>query len=320
MDASTKRVPPVPTYRQITDSVMMVRPARFGPNTETAESNVFQQTADANSAASIQFLAADEFDSAVDLLRNLGVTVLVIDDTPDPVKSDAIFPNNWISMHHDGTVVTYPMFSPTRRREIRDDVIQQISQQFAVLQHWPLHELAEENQFLEGTGSLVLDHVNRLAFACRSLRTDDRLVEQFCERMKYRAILFDACDDQGRPIYHTNVMMSVGQSYSIICLESIPDTSQRGRVRDELIQAGKDIVEISPAQMWKFAGNMLELVGPSDRSLLVLSTTACVSLTAEQIEWLNSRSTLIPLNIPTIEKYGGGSVRCMIAEIFLDSR
>ncbi len=306
--------------KQITHQRIMVRPARFGPNPETAASNAFQQSQLDLDAQTVRRKAIEEFDRAVDQLRDAGVDVMVVQDSPEPPKSDAVFPNNWISFHADGTVITYPMFAPSRRLEIRDDVIERIRQQFQVQRVWSLHDEVSSNRFLEGTGSLVLDHVHRIAYACRSVRTSAELVATFCDKMGFRPVLFHAADETGLPVYHTNVILALGTSFSVVCLESIRDGSERRLVERELTGSGKLMVVISFDQVKRFCGNLLQLARPEKPPLVVMSDSALRAFSEQQLAALSKESELMAISIPTIESYGGGSARCMMAENFLKRR
>ncbi len=304
----------------MTNCVLMIRPANFGFNEETAGSNVFQQEMSGADAMAISSRAVQEFDSAVTTLRAAGVQVIVVEDSPDPVKTDAVFPNNWISTHPDGTVITWPMASSSRRQEIRADIVEELQDQFVVTDWWRLHEEAPDGQFLEGTGSLVLDHEHRLAWACHSPRTSQALVNQFCDRMGFQPVLFDATDRQGTPIYHTNVMMAVTGRLVVICLDCIADQTQRDTVVQRIQATGKSIVELTWPQIEAFAGNLLQVAGENDQPCVVMSSAARRALHPQQLRKIEEESEIIELAIPTLETCGGGSVRCLLAEIYLQSR
>ncbi len=265
----------------------------------------------------IKRAAVDEFDSAVDTLRNAGIDVHVIDDTPEPVKTDAVFPNNWISFHEDGTIVTYPMCSSGRRQEIRRDILDYFRESFEVREVWPLQQEVSGHRFLEGTGSMVLDHANNILYACRSVRTNEELLRQFAGKFNYRPVVFDASDDSGLPIYHTNVIMAVCRSLAVVCLEAVRDRKERECVEQQLRDSGKELVEISVEQVTQYCGNLLQLARLNNRPIIVMSTTAQAAFTESQSGRLEVESEIIPIAIPMIETYGGGSARCMIAEIFL---
>ncbi len=298
--------------------VLMVRPAAFGFNPETADTNSFQKEDSALDAAGVQSRALGEFDAAVDRLRDCGAEVLVFDDTPTPRKTDAVFPNNWISTHAGGLVITWPLMSASRREEVRTDIIDELKRRFIVREQWELHRLTGEGRFLEGTGSLVLDRANRVAYACQSPRTDAGLVEEFCKRLRFSPVRFSAVDRAGQPIYHTNVMMAVLRREAIVCLESIVDRDERGRVLDAFESSGHSIIDISHQQMEGFAANVLQIGRADGGPLLVLSTTTARALTPGQRRRLSRDSELVEQDIPTIERHGGGGVRCMLAEIFLE--
>ena len=311
------------TATQSTNRIIMIRPACFCFNTETAASNVFQneQYADLSSAGKIQQQALEEFNAMVEQLRSHDVHVDVFDDTLSPIKPDAIFPNNWFTTHSDGTVILYPMFAESRRPERRDDLIKKLTQTCQVTAIIDFSVYEQRNQYLEGTGSLVLDRINKIVYAVRSPRTHETIVQHFAKLMNYHQppIIFDSVDDKQRPIYHTNVMMAIGTHVVIICLDSIIDKEQRNAVVKSLEQNGKrKIVNITFEQVKHFAGNMLEIQNKQGQYLLVMSKTAYNSLTDEQrnlIEKTNTR--LVYFDVSIIEQCGGGSVRCMIAENFL---
>lgn len=307
----------MPNQQQISDTILMVKPARFGFNEQTAASNAFQQNSGALAEAQISRLACDEFDAFVAKLRAVGVEVIVVEDSPEPVKSDAIFPNNWVSTHHDGVVVTYPMYAPVRRLERRDDIIDMLSHRFDVRSWLRLEQHEADHLFLEGTGSMILDRPHRMVYACRSIRTDEGLLREFADSMAYRVVAFDAVDPGGLPIYHTNVMMALAETFAVICLDSIPDAEERSAVVVSLEASGKAIIEISYDQMMHFAGNMLQVRGSEGHTYLVMSEQAYSSLRADQIEAISQHTRILYSDLRTIETYGGGSARCMMAEIFL---
>lgn len=302
---------------RITSSIMMVRPANFGYNHETAQNNAFQSEDLASTAQEIREKALMEFDLMVTKLRQTGIEVLVFKDTPIPIKPDAIFPNNWISFHEDGSVITYPMWSNIRRKERREDIITALGSTFKVKAYLHLEHEEQKEKYLEGTGSMVFDREARIAYACVSPRTHPDLFFEFCERFGYTPILFEAVDSQQQLIYHTNVMMAIGESTAVVCLESIAGSKDRTRVVETLDQKGLRIVEISQAQMQAFAGNMLQLQAKTGIKYIVMSEQAYLALDSNQIRALEKDATCFYLPIYTIEKSGGGSVRCMMAEIFL---
>lgn len=305
---------------QSTNQVLMIRPVRFAGNVQTAASNRFQNLAEQQTAAEVQAAACAEFDALVTHLRAAGVSVHVLDDTPEPHTPDSIFTNNWVSFHADGTVVLYPMLALNRRLERRNDVLQYLSAQGLRIQQTidlTAHEVDEK--YLEGTGSLVLDRVHRMAYACLSTRTDLDVLGDFAQRLDYELVTFDAADADGVPIYHTNVLMCIGTRFAVLCTEAIAAHEQTA-VLHALRSTGHEVIEITPAQLQRFAGNMLELQTP--RGLCVaLSQSAFDSLGDIQREQLRSLAgPLVIAAIPTIETLGGGSVRCMLAEVFLPAR
>lgn len=307
---------------QTTSTVLMIRPANFGFNPETAENN-FYQIWDDRTAAEINRLALDEFDGYVTLLMENGIHVIVVEDTPKPKKIDSIFPNNWMSTHSDGKVVFYPMFSPNRRLERRNDLMEILMMKgFKIKEIVDLSFFEQDGQFLEGTGSLVLDRTHLIAYACRSIRTHKVPLDYFGRLMGFNILDFDASqtiEGVASPIYHTNVMMHVGTDLAVVCLDSMPKTSERLALQKSLEKSGKKIIPISIKQKFNFAGNMLELRNEKDKKFTVMSDAAFQSLNAAQLQTIGKFTTILPIKIPTIEKIGGGSVRCMLAEIFLPS-
>ena len=297
------------------NTVMMVRPAAFGFNEETAASNSFQRET---------FLLNDEildealieFDRAVNELRSHGINVHVAEDTLIPRKPDAVFPNNWISFHPDGTLILYPMEALNRRCERRLEVVLELQQKFNFEKVIDLTHFESENLFLEGTGSVVFDHEYKVAFAARSSRTSEIVFEKLCEQIQYTPFMFAAFDENGQPIYHTNVVMCMGDDFVVVCLECLSDERSRELFVNEVSRLGKSVLEISVAQMNAFAGNMLLLRDNQNKSKLVISETAYQSLTSVQMNFLKQRVEFIRFNIPVIEAIGGGSARCMLAEIF----
>jgi hypothetical protein len=302
-------------------TVLMVRPACFGFNPQTAASNAFQHSPDARGDTQAQYRVLQEFDGLVAALGAAGVEVLVAKDTPDPVKPDAIFPNNWVSFHQDGSLVLYPMLAPNRRLERREEALGQLLREagFHVSRTVDLTHREAEGKFLEGTGSLVLDRRNRIAYACVSARTDLDVLGEFAQLLDYDLMTFDAVDAAGRAVYHTNVLMAVGSGFAVLCGESIAEASQRAAVFAQLRATGHAVVDISLAQMAAFAGNMLELA-PRKGPVVALSSTALNSLGSGQRDALEAHAGLIPVSIPTIERLGGGGVRCMLAEVHLPKR
>lgn len=299
---------------QHTSHILMVKPVQFDFNAETAVNNSFQINA---SDQSVQEKALKEFETFIATLRQHGIDVTVIDDTPEPNTPDSVFPNNWISFHENGSVLLYPMFAVNRRRERKQHVLDAIKQKFRVGEMIDMSAYENENIFLEGTGSMVLDRENKIAYACLSSRTNKKLLQEFCDTMGYRAISFTAVDHNDQPIYHTNVMMCVADEYAVICLDSIKNETERITVSNSLVQTGKQIIEISFDQMNHFAGNMLQVHNREGEKMLVMSSQAYESLTAQQKLSIEHFNRVIHSDITTIETNGGGSARCMMAEVFL---
>jgi len=306
---------------QSAGAVLMVRPANFGFNPQTAASNAFQQAPSAAGAAEIQQLALSEFDGLAKALRRAGVEVLVAPDTVLPPKPDAIFPNNWVSFHFDGAMTLYPMLAPNRRWERREDILQQVVHEggFRVLRTFDLTHREAEGKFLEGTGSLVLDRPHRVAYASLSPRTDLDVLGEFAQLLDYELVTFEGQGAAAQPVYHTNVVMAIGTRFAVVCGEAIVEPLHRDAVFNKLRAAGHDIVDISLRQMLEFAGNLLELA-PAAGPVIALSTTAWRSLDPAQKRILESHAEVVPAAIPTIERIGGGGVRCMLAEIHLPKR
>jgi hypothetical protein len=301
--------------QQSANAVLMIRPHRFYPNPETAADNAFQRAVEAGEMPAISAAAQAEFDSAVETLRTAGVAVHVVDDTATPEKPDAVFPNNWFSTHHDGRVALYPMYSAARRRERRHDVIDELRKHFRITGVVDYSESEARGECLEGTGSLVLDHQNKIAYACLSHRTHPNVLKQFCSDFGYEPVTFRSESEAGRPIYHTNVMMCVGTDFALVGLHTIPVESERIGVQNLLESFGKEVVELTTEQINEFAGNAIELHNDREK-LLVLSARAAAALTDEQRQKVEQHARLLPLSLPTIE-LAGGSARCMIATIHL---
>lgn len=301
---------------QITDTILMVRPANFGYNPETAQNNAFQDGSTDLTLREISLRATEEFDVMVAGLRSHGVRVIVVEDTESPRKTDAVFPNNWFSTHAAGQVYIYPMYSPNRRLERRPEIIDQVRQLGYMEVCQDLLAYEEEGQFLEGTGSMILDRPNKLIYACYSERTDELLLQDFADRLGYRPVGFAAVDDEGTPYYHTNVIMALGQKIAILCTESIMNPSEQKSVIDQLSMTGKELIDITREQVLSFAGNMLEVRGRSSKPLMVMSSSAYNSLTDSQINSMTQYNIIFHTPLATIEKFGGGSARCMMAEIF----
>lgn len=303
----------------VAKAVLMIEPVAFGFNDQTAVNNYFQHSAESGDA-DIQRLAHVEFMQMVDRLRSRGIEVLVVKDTLEPHTPDSIFPNNWISFHEGGVVALYPMFAGNRRDERRDDIVEILADRDRYYtRFYDYTQYENQNRFLEGTGSMILDRANKIAYAALSERTEKGLFDQFCADFGYRAVSFVAnqtVEGKRLPIYHTNVMMCVANGYVVICLDTIDDAAERKCVVETISASDKEIIEISETQMHHFAGNMLQLQNGIGENYLVVSQAAYDSLTEEQIERLKHYNEIIVCPIPTIEKYGGGSVRCMMAEVF----
>ena len=299
---------------QTTSHILMIRPVNFGYNAETAVNNAFQvQSYEHN----IQQMARQEFDDFVAILQDNGVDITVIEDTLIPHTPDSIFPNNWISFHSDGTLMLYPMFATNRRAERKKHVLERVQEKFVVNKKVDLSNYEAKNEFLEGTGSMVLDRENRIAYACISPRTDEKVLTDFCTRMKYTPVVFNATDGNGYAIYHTNVLMCVADKYVVICLESVSDPLQNKLVAETIIDSKKKIIPITLHQVDHFAGNMLQVENKTGEKLLIMSTQAFESLTNGQVEELGTYNRIIHSPLTTIETNGGGSARCMMAEVYL---
>jgi len=301
---------------QTTSKVLMIRPVRFGFNEQTAVNNSFQKRGYELSA---QDMALEEFDKFVALLKSNGVEVVVVEDTPEPHTPDSIFPNNWFSTHATGELILYPMCAPNRRLERKESVLSvlnELGKKGKMKRVVDLTHFENENLFLEGTGSLIFDRKNKLAFACRSPRCDIAVLEELCDTIDYEFLDFGAFDRDGNPIYHTNVMMCVGEKFVVACLDSIKNIDERTEFIAFVEDCDKELVEISMDQMEQFAGNMLQLKSKDGDSLLIMSATAKRSLTSDQLETLSSYCKIISPELESIEINGGGSARCMLAELF----
>ena len=296
-------------------SVVMIRPHAFRPNLETAQDNAFQTEATGDDVAA---RAKGEVDGAVAVLRGEGVEVHLFDDDGRRDTPDSVFPNNWISTHPGGLVGLYPMHAPSRRRERRSDVVDLLKARYRVETVHDYSGLEQDGLALEGTGAMVLDHIGRIAYTVKSNRADPIVLERFCTHFGYEPIAFDAVDDAGRAIYHTNVLMCVATDYALVGLSMIPSDERRATVRRRLEETGRDVIDLSPEQIGRFAGNALELTGSQGR-VLVLSATALASLTEAQRAKIEESARLVPITVPTIE-HAGGSARCMIAAIHLTPR
>lgn len=307
--------------KQVSNSVLMIRPVAFRMNEQTIENNHFQKELKGMLPSAINAKAQQEFDALVSQLQEVGVEVVVVDDTQETDTPDSIFPNNWISFHDNGDVVLYPMFAENRRNERREDILDILEEKDFVIENVVDFTSAEEEGiFLEGTGSVVLDRVNLIAYCALSPRANEELFIEFCEDFDYAPVIFEAfhmVDGKQQLVYHTNVMLSVGEHFAIICADMIDDKKERKMVLDNLRASGKELVLISEKQVEHFAGNVLELSGANDKRYIVMSTTAFESLSAAQKVQLEKYGTILSANLQTIESCGGGSARCMMAEIFL---
>jgi len=302
----------------------MIRPVNFRMNEQTAVNNYYQKVLNNVLPHTVTAKAQKEFDSYVEKLEGVGINVIVVDDSLDTDTPDAVFPNNWISFHENGTVALYPMFAENRRLERREDVLDILENHGFVINNIIDYTSAEEEQvFLEGTGSIVLDRVNQKAYCALSPRADEELFIEFCEDFEYTPVIFSAnqaINGQRKPIYHTNVMMCIGETFAVICLDCIDDKTERKHVLNHLKQDGKEIITITETQVNSFAGNMLQVKGANDRSYLVMSEAAYSSLTKNKIETLKKHGSILMSSLDTIEACGGGSARCMMAEIFLPKK
>ena len=291
----------------------MIQPVNFGFNEQTAVNNSFQK----NNGDDIQQHALQEFNDFVNLLKKNKVDVTVVKDSLQPSTPDSIFPNNWISFHDDGRVFLYPMFAVNRRLERKNAVLDAVKEKFSVTETVDLTGSEKEDIFLEGTGSMVLDRENKIAYVCLSPRTNEKILGEFCKRVGYNPVTFRATDIARIDIYHTNVMMCVAKTFAVVCLESVTDEVQRTSMLDSLVKTNKEVVDISLQQLNHFAGNMLQVINGDGELLLVMSTQAYQSLTIAQIEILKKHNRIIHSSLNAIETAGGGSARCMMAEIFL---
>ena len=307
--------------KQTTNSILMIRPVAFRMNEQTAVNNYYQKVLDGLLPATVNAKAQQEFDAFVEKLTAIGVDVTVVDDTLNPDTPDSIFPNNWISFHENGDVALYPMFAENRRQERREEILDLLEEKGFVIHNIIDYTSAEEDGFfLEGTGSLLLDRANAKAYCALSPRADEELFIEFCEDFDYAPVIFEAfqtVDSERKLIYHTNVMMCLGETFAVICSDCIDDKKERKMVLDNLKENGKEIILITEAQMNNFAGNMLEVRGANDKRYLVMSAAAHQSLTLKQMEQLEKHAEILSSSLDTIEACGGGSARCMMAEIFL---
>lgn len=303
---------------QTTDTVLMIEPIAFGYNAQTAENNYFQVE---QKDSDIQQKALSEFNNFVEKLRSKGINVITIKDTLEPHSPDSIFPNNWVSFHKDGKVVLYPMFAPNRRVERREDILETIKNQgFEIAEVDDFSHFENDDKFLEGTGSMIFDHDHKIAYGSVSLRLDEELFRKFCAKFGFSPVVFHSFQnvgDQRLPIYHTNVMMCVADQFVVICLDCIDDEMEREKVQEMIKSSEKEVIEISEDQMQQFAGNMLQVHNSEGKKFLVMSETAYKSLTPEQIQNIEKYCEIIYSDLNTIETNGGGSARCMLAEVFL---
>lgn len=302
---------------QNTSNLLMIKPVNFGFNEETASNNAFQFK-DSNN--DVQTRALNEFNNYVKKLEENGINVLVVEDTPKPYTPDSIFPNNWISFHEDGRLCLYPMFALNRRQERKNTVMDAVKNKFAVKNIVDLTKFENENLFLEGTGSMVLDRDNKIVYACLSERTNIKVLNEFAKIFGYSIASFNAVDKNGLPIYHTNVVMSVSEQIVVICLDTVNDASEKEMLLSTIKKSNKELLEISFEQMSNFAGNMLQVKNDKGKQFMVMSKTAYNILDAKQIDLIKKYNEIIAVDIDTIERNGGGSARCMLAEIFLDRK
>lgn len=307
--------------KQITNTVLMIRPIAFRMNEQTAVNNYYQKVLDALTPETVNAKAQEEFDHFADVLKQNGVNVVVVQDTKEPDTPDSIFPNNWISFHENGDVVLYPMFAENRRLERREDVLDILEEQDFVIENVMDYTSAEEeNMFLEGTGSMILDRANKKVYCALSPRAEEELVIQFCEDNEMLPVIFESyqtVNGERKLIYHTNVMMCLGETFAVICLDSIDDKNERKNVVKQLKEDGKEIIEITEEQVNNFAGNMLELTNDKGEKLLIMSTQAYNILTPNQVQSLEKHARIVHSSLDIIEACGGGSARCMLAEVFL---
>ena len=307
---------------QVTDTVLMIRPANFGYNPETAPNNIYQRRIHSLSPDGVRQQALKEFDEFVRRLSGAGVEVIVVNEPPDSTTTDSVFPNNWITTHTDGTVVTYPMWAPSRRLERREEIISELEKRRRVIsRRVDYSHLEAQEGFLEGTGSMVLDRRNRVAYACISPRTHEASFRGFCQEFGYTPLAFSASQPDAAgalvPVYHSNVMMSIGENVAVICSDTIRDSRERDRVMESLVSSGRHIIQITEDQCRRFAGNMLQVASREGELLLVMSEQAYRSLSAKQVERIRGRSEILYTPLETIEACGGGSARCMLAEVML---
>ncbi|MDF7818000.1 arginine deiminase-related protein [Runella sp. MFBS21] len=306
---------------QATSHILMIRPVRFGFNEETAPSNAFQNAPLAAQTKDVtQAKALEEFELMTAQLTAAGIDLLVYDDTAEPYTPDSIFPNNWISFHQSGKVVLYPMQASNRRLERRSDIVEDLRTRFHVEEIIDLTHFENEGKYLEGTGSMVFDRRYKIAFACLSPRTHSDVLDAFADATGYKIVKFNATDANGQAVYHTNVLMCIGDAFAVVCLQAIADPDERLLVREELEKTGKQIIEITLEQMNSFAGNMLLVYNKRGEKLLVMSTQAFESLTPKQRDEIDDYAVLLHADLSIIEANGGGSARCMMAEVHLPEK
>lgn len=294
--------------------ILMVRPFQFYFNQQTAANNFFQSNINIENANE---LAIAEFDAMVEQLRTHKIKVQVVQDTKDPSTPDSIFPNNWFSTHAGGTLCLYPMYAENRRAERKLSVLDFLQKNYKIENLLDLTDLEKEGKFIEGTGSMVLDHQNKISYGCLSERLDKEAFTYWCNKMQFKPISFKALDHKAQSIYHTNVMMCMGNQFVVICLESIPDEQEKQIVLESFLQTNKEVITISQDQLNHFAGNMLQVFDVDEKPHLILSNQAYKTLNVAQLKSLEKYNPLLPISIPTIEALGGGSTRCMMAEIYL---
>ena len=319
MNNNSQTLKPSNSQTQSADTVLMIEPIAFGFNEQTAVNNYFQVQQEGN----VQEKALQEFHSFVEKLRAKGIDVITIKDTIDPKTPDSIFPNNWVSFHADGKIVLYPMFAENRRLERREDIINQIKEQFDVTEIIDYSKIENEDKYLEGTGSMIFDHASKIAYGSVSLRLDEELFRKFCAEFGFTPVVFHSYQTAGEerlPIYHTNVMMCVADKFVVICLDCIDDETERQNVIDSIKNSGKELIEISEDQMQNFAGNMLQVQNKNGEKFLVMSQSAYKSLKPQQVSAIEKYSEIIYSDLETIETNGGGSARCMLAEVFLPKK
>ena len=304
--------------KQITNTVLMVRPVRFRMNEQTVVNNYFQEEMDLKNDE-INRQAQQEFDVLVEKLRTVGVKVIVVDDIYEQNTPDSVFPNNWITFHQNGDIAIYPMFAENRRRERREDILDKVEAEgFDIENVYDYTDAEKENIFLEGTGAMILDRVNRKAYCALSPRADEELFIEFCEDFEYTPLIFKAyqqVNNEQLPIYHTNVMMALGVDFAVVCLDTITDKSERKNLLHHLKEDKKEVINITPEQMCQYAGNMLQVQGKNS-TYLVMSDAAYNALTPQQIQTIEKHTQILHSNLETIETCGGGSARCMLAEVF----